>query len=99
MAIEAIYFDGETARDHKVAVNLEASGLQFSGEGVQARTWTLPGLTAIDPPHMGHPLRLSHDSQTGARLSIRNDEFTQQLLMAAPHLKGGFHPKRALRVF
>ena len=99
MAIEAIYFDGETARDNKVAVNLEPSGIQFSGEGVPVQTWTLPGLTAIDPPHMGHPLRLSHDSQPGARLSIRNDEFTQQLLIAAPHLKGGFHPKRALRLF
>jgi Zn-dependent protease with chaperone function len=99
MAIEAVYFDGETARDHKVAVNLETSGLHFSGEGVPAQTWNLSGLTAIDPPHMGHPLRLSHDSQAGARLSIRNDEFTQQLLMVAPHLKGGFHPKRALRVF
>lgn len=99
MAIEAVYFDGETARDHKVAVNLEVSVLRFSGEGVPAQTWTLSGLTATDPPHMGHPLRLAHDSQAGARLSIRNDEFTQQLLTAAPHLKGGFHPKRALRVF
>jgi Zn-dependent protease with chaperone function len=99
MAIEAVYFDGETARDNKVVVSLEPSGLQFSGDGVPAQTWTLSGLTAIDPPHMGHPLRLSHDSHAGARLSLRNDEFTQQLLNAAPHLKGGFHPQRALRLF
>ena len=99
MAIEAVFFDGETARDHKVAVNLEPSGLHFSGDGVPAQTWTLSGLAAIDPPHMGHPLRLSHDSQAGARLSLRNDEFSQQLLIAAPHLKGGFHPQRALRLF
>ena len=99
MAIEAVYFDGETARDNKVAVSLETSGLHFSGDGVPARTWNLSGLTAIDPPHTGQPLRLSHDDQTGARLSIRNDAFTQQLLIAAPHLKGGFHPKRTLRLF
>ncbi len=99
MAIEAVFFDGETARDNKVIVSLETSGLHFSGDGVAAQTWTLSGLTAIDPPHMGHPLRLSHGSQTGARLSFRNDEFTQQLLIAAPHLKGGFHPKRALHLF
>jgi Zn-dependent protease with chaperone function len=98
MAIEAVYFDGETARDNKVFVSLEASGLHFSGERVSAQSWSLPGLTAIDPPHMGRPLRLSHDSQAGARLSINNDGFTQQLLIAAPHLKGGFHPKRALRL-
>jgi beta-barrel assembly-enhancing protease len=99
MAVEAAYFDGETARDYKVLVSLEASGLRISGESVPAQTWGLPGLTAIDPPHMGHPLRLSHESQTGARLSFRDDAFTQQLLIAAPHLKGGFHPKRALRMF
>ncbi len=32
MAIEAVYFDGETARDNKVVVSLETSGLHFSGE-------------------------------------------------------------------
>lgn len=99
MAIEAVYFDGETARDNRVVVSLEASGLQFSGEDVPSQTWKLSGLTAVDPPHMGHALRLSHDGHAGARLSIRNDAFTQQLLNAAPHLKGGFHPKRALRLF
>ena len=99
MAIEAVYFDGETARDNTVTVSLETSGLHFSGEGVPSQTWSLPGLTAIDRPQMGHSLRLSHDSQAGARLSIRNDEFTRELLTAAPHLKGGFHPQRALRLF
>jgi Zn-dependent protease with chaperone function len=99
MAIEAVYFDGETARDNKVVISLETTGLHFSGERVPAETWSLSGLAAIDPPHMGHALRLSHDSQTGARLSIRNDAFTQQLLLVAPHLKGGFHPQRALRLF
>ncbi len=99
MAIEAIYFDGETARDSKVVVSLEPSGLQFSGDGVPVQTWGLAGLTAIDPPHVGQPLRLSHDNHAGARLSIRNEAFTQELLVAAPHLKSGFHPKRALRLF
>ena len=74
-------------------------GLFFRRSGVPSKRGALSGLTAIDPPHVGQPLRLSHDSQPGARLSIRNDEFTQQLLIAAPHLKGGFHPKRALRLF
>ena len=35
---------------------------------------------------------------SGARLSVRNDEFVQQL-GAAPHLNGGFNPKRAMRLF
>ncbi len=99
MAIEAVFFDGETARENSVTVSLETSGLHFSGDGFPAQTWTLSGLTAVDPPHMGHPLRLAHDSHAGARLSLRNDEIIQQLLIAAPHLKGGFHPTRALRLF
>jgi beta-barrel assembly-enhancing protease len=99
MTNEAIYFDGETARDKKVIVSLETSGLRFSGDSVPAQTWSLSGLTAIEPPHSGQPLRLSHDSQAGARLSIRSDDFTQQLLIAAPHLKGGFNPQHALRLF
>ena len=99
MTIEATYFDGETARDNKVVASLENSGLKFSGEGVPVQAWGLSGLTAIEPPHAGRPLRLSHDSLPGARLSIRNDEFVGQLLAAAPHLRGGFNPKRALRLF
>jgi Zn-dependent protease with chaperone function len=99
MGVEAVYFDGETARDNRVVVSLEPNSLHFSGDGVPAQNWNLSGLTAIDPPHMGQPLRLSHEGQAGARLSIRNDAFTQELLIAAPHLKGGFHPKRALRLF
>jgi Zn-dependent protease with chaperone function len=99
MEIDAVYFDGETARDHRVVVSLEPSGLRFAGDGVLSQTWNLSGLTAIDRPHKGQRLRLSHMKHTGARLSIRNDEFTQQLVIAAPHLKGGFHPRRALRLF
>ena len=99
MTIEAIYFDGETARDNKVAVSLHTSGLHFSGEGIPVQTWSLSGLTAIEPPHMGQPLRLSHASLPGTRLSIRNDDFTRQLLIAAPHLRGGFNPQRALHLF
>lgn len=99
MTIDAIYFDGETARDNKVVVSLETSGLVISGEGVPVQTWGLSGLTAIEPPHAGQPLRLSHDSEPGARLSIRNDDFIGQLVIVAPHLKGGFNPKRALHLF
>ncbi len=97
MEIEGVYFEGETARDQRVVVSLEPSGLRFSGDGAHAQTWSLSGLTAIDRPHPGQRLRLSHLAQAGDRLSIRNEAFIQQLLIAAPHLKGGFHPTRALR--
>lgn len=99
MTIEAIYFDGETARDNKVRVSLEPQGLKITGDTVSAQTWGLPGLRAIDPPHTGQPLRLGHHRQPGARLIISDPGFTEQLLTQAPHLKGGVNPRHALRLF
>ena len=71
MTVEAIYFDGETARDNKVRVSLELQGLKIIGDTVSAQTWGLSGLRAIDPPHADQPLRLSHSRLPGARLIIR----------------------------
>ena len=99
MAVEAIYFDGETARDNRVLVSLEASGLNFAGEGVPSQHWSLSGLTAIEPAHSSQPLRLSHGSHAGARLNLRNDDFIGQLLIAAPHLAGGFNSGHVKRLF
>ena len=99
MAVEAVYFDGETARDNRVVVSLETSGLHFSGEGVLPQDWSLSGLSATEPPQPGQPLRLSHGSHAGARLSLRNDDFSRQLLTAAPHLAGGFSSGHAKRLF
>jgi hypothetical protein len=85
MEIEAVYFDGETARNNKVAARLEPSGLVFSGEAVPVQRWGLSGLTAIDPPGAGQPLRLAHRRWPGVRLIISDQGFIEQLLMEAPH--------------
>ena len=99
MTIEAIYFDGETAKDNKVRINLEPEGLNITGDTVSAQTWSLSGLRAIDPTHADHPLRLGHYRQPGARLIVSDPGFTEQLLAQAPHLKGGVNPRHALRLF
>jgi beta-barrel assembly-enhancing protease len=99
MTIEAIYFDGETARDNKVRVSLEPQSLKITGDTVSAQTWGLSGLSAIDPPHTDQLLRLAYHRQPGARLIIDDRGFTEQLLTLAPHLKGGFNPRRALHLF
>jgi beta-barrel assembly-enhancing protease len=97
MAYEAVYFDGETARDNRVGVSLDPQGITFLSEDGTSRTWSFAGLTAIDAPHAGHVLRLAHDSHPGARLSVRSEEFQAQLLNLAPHLKGGFNSQKTLR--
>ena len=99
MAADAIYFDGETARDNKVSANADARGIIFSGEGVAIQSWSLGGLTAIDLPRVGQYLRLSHESHPGARLIIPDNAFSAQLVSLAPHLKGGFNSTRTLRLF
>jgi Zn-dependent protease with chaperone function len=99
MTIEGVYFDGETSRDNRVRISLEPQGLKIAGDTVSAQTWSLSGLRAIDLPHTGRSLRLSHYRQPGARLIISDPGFTEQLLVHAPHLKGGFNPKNALRLF
>jgi beta-barrel assembly-enhancing protease len=97
MDVDAVYFDGETARDHKVTVRLGATDIAFDGASVTLKNWGFTGLSAIDPPRAGHLLRLSHSSKPGARLNIRNDEFQLQLLGLAPQLNGGFNSKNAFR--
>lgn len=99
MAVDAIYFDGETARDNRVSADLDVHGIIFFGEGVRPQTWSLGGLAAIDPPHVGLSLRLAHESHPGARLIIPDEGFLAELLALAPHLKGGFNSRRALRLF
>ncbi len=82
-----------------VVTRLDPSGLVFSGEDVPLQKWGLGGLTAIDPPQTGQSLRLAHKRWPGVRLIISHPGFIEQLLSQAPHLKGGFNPKRALHLF
>ena len=54
-------------------------------------------MTAIDPPHAGHPFRMAHSGKPGARLVVGDEAFTSALIAKAPHLRGGFNPHQALR--
>ena len=98
MRADARFFDGEIARDHIVVAELTAQGLAIEGLGVAPRVWSLSGLNPISPAQPGHPLRLGHETEPGARLVITQEAFTRELIAQAPHLAGGFNPKRASRV-
>jgi beta-barrel assembly-enhancing protease len=88
--VPGIYFDGETARDRAVTVRRLGQSLTFSGSETPENTWSLEGLHAIDPPAEGQPFRLSHDSAIGARLIIRDQRLIDEIVHAAPHLKGHY---------
>jgi beta-barrel assembly-enhancing protease len=98
MMVEAIYFDGESARDHAVSVQLTRDALVFSGESVPERKWSLSGLHSIDPPTEGQPFRISHDSAIGARLIVKDQAFIEQLLALQPALKGHYSKRHLSQV-
>lgn len=98
MRTDARFFDGEVARDHIAVAELTAQGLQIEGLDVARRIWSLSGLTAVTPPQPGYPFRLSHEAEPGARLVITQEAFTRELVARAPHLAGGFNPRRAGRI-
>lgn len=95
---DARFFDGEIARDHIAVVELTDRGLEIEGVDVRQRIWSLSGLSAVALPQPGYPLRLSHESEPGARLVITQEAFTRELVIRAPHLAGGFNARRAGRV-
>jgi beta-barrel assembly-enhancing protease len=90
MSIDAVYFDGEIARDHAVTLNRVGSNLEFQGRDVSPTTWSIAGLHPIDPPTEGQPFRITHDQKPGARLILRDQAFIDDLVAQNSHLKGGY---------
>ena len=90
MAVAATYFDGQSAKDHLVSLEMSGANLFFSGAGVAPTTWSITGLHPLDPPAQGQPFRLTHADRPGARLIVRDDVFIKTLVASSPHLKGGY---------
>lgn len=98
MSVEAQFFDGESARDRTVTVRRTGNALEFEGPDTAITRWPIAGLHPIDPPAPGQPFRLTHDSQRGCRLIIRDEPFIQELVFANPALKGGYSLKHVGQV-
>lgn len=90
MSVDAVYFDGETARDNAVTLKRAGSTLEFLGERTPLTTWTIAGLHPIDPPSPGQPFRITHDNKPGARLIIKDQAFIDDLVQQNSHLNGGY---------
>jgi beta-barrel assembly-enhancing protease len=94
---KARFFDGEHAREHEVLVRLTGGGLQIEGASVPQRLWPLSGLVPITRVQPGSTLRLSHESEAGARLIIEDRTLISELALAAPHLAGALNYRRLAR--
>lgn len=90
MTIDAIYFDGEYARDRAVTITVDGHDIIFTGDGVPETRWSIAGLHPVDPPSSGQPFRITHSSKPGARLVIRDEDFIRTLIDNHRHLRGGY---------
>jgi beta-barrel assembly-enhancing protease len=88
--VAAVFFDGETAHDRAVVVERVGAELHFKGVQTPLTRWPISGLHPIDPPSPGQPFRLTHDSQKGSRLVLRDQDFIAELLASNSALKGGY---------
>jgi len=97
MAVQASFFDGETAANHKVSVDVGATALRISGNSIHNATWSYSDLTVNQRVTPGTELRLSVRSDPGARLVIPAGSASQRICEKAPQLLGGFNLQRATR--
>lgn len=99
MVINAIFYDGKTAKDRSVSLTLDGTTLLFSSADVAPTRWTIAGLHPIDAPSPGQPFRLTHDAQPGARLILHDETFVQTLVTKSRHLKGGYSGRDVSNIF
>lgn len=99
MAVNAKYFDGQSAKDRSVSVLADSVNLTFSGDEIPTTIWSISGLHAIDPPSPGQPYRLTHDDKPGARLIVRDESFIAALVSRSSHLKGGYSKRDLSHIF
>jgi beta-barrel assembly-enhancing protease len=85
---QATFFDGRTARVHKVSISLAGADLRVVGEHLNSPVaWSVDGLTAAARLRDDEPLRLSHVSMPAARLVVPQSQLAEAIRIAAPQLK------------
>ena len=85
----ARYYDGRTARAHRVAVEVEGEGLSiFDGDGGLVARWPAEAILRVEKPRRGEPVRLGLEGTT-ARLVVEHGWVVAALAAAAPRAAGG----------
>lgn len=92
----ARYYDGRTARAHRVAVEVEREGLSiFDGDGGLVARWPAGAILRVEKPRRGEPVRLGLEGTT-ARLVVEHGWVVAALAAAAPPAAGGGRLARRL---
>ena len=85
----ARYYDGRTARAHRVAVEVAGDGLSILGEdGALLARWPAEDILRVEKPRHGEPVRLGREGTT-ARLVVEHGWVVAALAAAAPPAAGG----------
>ena len=85
----ARYYDGRTARAHRVEVEVEREGLSiFDGDGALVARWPAHAVLRVEKPRRGEPVRLGLEGTT-ARLVVEHGWVVAALAAAAPRAAGG----------
>ena len=85
----ARYYDGRTARAHRVAVEVGRDGLaMFDEDGRLVAQWPAEAILRVEKPRRGEPVRLGLEGTT-ARLVVEHGWVVAALAAAAPRAAGG----------
>ena len=85
----ARYYDGRTARAHRVAVEVAGDGLSIlDEEGALLARWPAEAILRVEKPRRGEPVRLGLEGTT-ARLVVEHGWVVAALAAAAPRAAGG----------
>lgn len=84
----AVFYDGKTAAEHRVSVELAGDYLHISGDSAGTYSWPLAGLRAHDlSGGTRDAASLGHDDWPDAQLDIADKAFTAQIIARAPALQ------------
>lgn len=85
----ARYYDGRTARAHRVEVEVERDGLSiFDGDGTLVARWPANAVLRVEKPRRGEPVRLGLEDTT-ARLVVQHGWVVAAIAAAAAPAAGG----------
>jgi Zn-dependent protease with chaperone function len=89
---QATWFDGRTARPRPAAVTIDGAGVRIEvtnaeGGGTGPILWPAATVRLVARYRADEPLRLSHDGDAAARLTIRDPAAYDALLAHCPNLR------------
>jgi hypothetical protein len=88
---QGTFFDGQTARRHRVEVNLTPTEIRMTREDGQVLLWPFEEITQTQGYYKGEQVRIERGREPAQALVIPEVDFLQALRRIAPEHSGRFH--------